>query len=292
MERWIEVRTALQVAKLGTVSAAASALGIHRITVNRHIDALEKELGTKLFQRHGRGYVLTEQGHDFLAVATRANELLIDFVGRTHARNAHLSGELILSTSPDLSHLFMRPIIRFRAQHPDVRVVILSQDDLLRLEYGEAHIALHVNTFKPDNPDYVVNLLKNAPLSLFAHESYIERMGMPKKIDDFRHHDFIRSQARYSKTEFQNWLDEVVPAERFVVEASHPRISTEAITSGIAIGFLADYLAKNHGQIQRVEAVKRSWSIPVWLVTHVDLHHTGKVQSMLKAIRQEYTDFE
>ena len=45
MDRWNEVRTAFAVARLGTVSAAAQELGLHRATVIRHIDALEESLG-------------------------------------------------------------------------------------------------------------------------------------------------------------------------------------------------------------------------------------------------------
>ena len=56
MENWDEVRTAYHVAHEGTVSGAAAALGVHHATVIRHIDALEARLGTKLFQRHARGY--------------------------------------------------------------------------------------------------------------------------------------------------------------------------------------------------------------------------------------------
>ena len=41
---WDEIRTAFHVARLGTVSAAAEALGVHHATVIRHIDALEKRL--------------------------------------------------------------------------------------------------------------------------------------------------------------------------------------------------------------------------------------------------------
>ena len=55
MDNWDEVRTAYQVARLGTVSGAADVLGVHHATVIRHIDALEKRLGAKLFQRHARG---------------------------------------------------------------------------------------------------------------------------------------------------------------------------------------------------------------------------------------------
>ena len=44
-----EIRTAYQVARLGTVSGAAEVLGVHHATVIRHIDALEGRLGAKLF---------------------------------------------------------------------------------------------------------------------------------------------------------------------------------------------------------------------------------------------------
>ena len=59
MDKWAELRTAYQVARLGTVSAAAEMLGFHRATVNRHIDVLEAALGARIFIRHARGYALT-----------------------------------------------------------------------------------------------------------------------------------------------------------------------------------------------------------------------------------------
>ena len=51
MDNWDEIRTAFQVARLGTVSGAAEVLGVHHATVIRHIDAIEGRLGVKLFQR-------------------------------------------------------------------------------------------------------------------------------------------------------------------------------------------------------------------------------------------------
>lgn len=83
MDHWSELRTALAVAKLGTVQAAAEALGVHRATINLHIDLLESELGVPLFQRHARGYTLTDVGHDTMDVASRADELFKDFAGRS-----------------------------------------------------------------------------------------------------------------------------------------------------------------------------------------------------------------
>ena len=71
MDNWDEIRTAYHVARLGTVSGAAEALGVHHATVIRHIDALEGRLGVKLFQRHARGYTATEAGARIFARSPR-----------------------------------------------------------------------------------------------------------------------------------------------------------------------------------------------------------------------------
>ena len=89
---WDEIRTAFQVARLGTVSGAAEALGVHHATVIRHIDALEAELGAKLFQRHARGYTPTEAGRELLDAAQdtddRFAQLTCQFI------SARLAGQI------------------------------------------------------------------------------------------------------------------------------------------------------------------------------------------------------
>ena len=62
IDSWDDLRAALAVARSGTVRGAAGVLGVHHATVIRRIDALEAALGAKLFQRHPRGYALTEAG--------------------------------------------------------------------------------------------------------------------------------------------------------------------------------------------------------------------------------------
>ena len=76
MDNWDEIRTAFNVARIGTVSGAAEVLGVHHATVIRHIDAIEKRLGVRLFQRHARGYTPTEAGTDLLRVAQATDDQL------------------------------------------------------------------------------------------------------------------------------------------------------------------------------------------------------------------------
>ena len=76
LNHWTEVKTAWLVAELGTLSAAADALGVHRATVLRHVDLLESAVGVKLFQRHAKGYEPTEAGRELINVASLVDEQL------------------------------------------------------------------------------------------------------------------------------------------------------------------------------------------------------------------------
>src|SRR5271170_832986 len=56
---WDELRTFVEVARDGSLSAAARRLGLTQPTVGRHIDALEAALGLTLFTRSPRGLTPT-----------------------------------------------------------------------------------------------------------------------------------------------------------------------------------------------------------------------------------------
>ena len=57
--RWDELRTFVEVARDGSLSADARRLGLSQPTVGRHIDALETTLGLTLFTRSPRGLTPT-----------------------------------------------------------------------------------------------------------------------------------------------------------------------------------------------------------------------------------------
>ncbi len=285
MDKWVEIRTAYHVAKLGTVSAAAETLGVHRATVNRHIDALEAHLGSKLFQRHGRGYVLTETGRELLTVMGRADEMVADFTGRTRARDTELTGEIIITTVPPLAGRLMAPIMRFRDQNPKTRVTLLAEEELLKLEYGEAHVALRGGA-RPDQDDYVVQDFERLDFGLYAHDRYVRRRGLPGNAADFATHDFIGIPNRRGGSLLEAWLSRIAPEEQVVLRTSDVRTTQDAILAGVAIGFLPEHLAHRYPDLHQVLPPRPEWSIQLWLVTHVDLHRTDKVQAMLKCIKE------
>ena len=136
MENWDEIRTAFQVARLGTVSGAAEVLGVHHATVIRHIDALEKRLGSKLFQRHARGYTPTEAGRDLLAVAQTTEEQFAHLASRIKGQGETVAGELVVTSIAGIADLLTPVMVSFQEKWPEVRVRFLTDRRVFLLDYG------------------------------------------------------------------------------------------------------------------------------------------------------------
>ena len=284
MESWDEIRTAYQVARAGTVSGAAEALGVHHATVIRHIDALEARLGVKLFQRHPRGYTATEAGSDLLQVASATDDQFAQLVGRIKGQGADVRGDLVV-TSLGMQSSLMAPILAdFQREHPEVRVRYLTGDRLFRLEYGEAHVAIRAGA-KPDQPDNVVQPFMSHRLSLVATQDYIDLHGMPDGEADLRNHRFVGHDDDDSRAPFNRWLQSVVGPDRILFRATESRVMRDAILAGAGIGFMSEVDLAHYPNLVEVLPSRDEWSAPLWLVTHVDLHRTAKVQSFLTFLK-------
>ena len=162
MVAWTEVRSAYMVAKLGTVSAA-DALGVHRATILRLTSTRWKpSWAPKLFQRHQRGYTPTDVGRELLEVGSRADDELTQWLGRARHRQDEPAGELIITALPGFEVTLLRAMIRMQRDFPAVSCRVVTTEQLMRMEFGEAHVALRAGP-RPSDPDFGVVLHHSQP---------------------------------------------------------------------------------------------------------------------------------
>ncbi len=285
MDDWDEVRTAYQVARLGTVSGAADVLGVHHATVIRHIDALEGRLGVKLFQRHARGYTATEAGQDLMRVAQATDDQFGQLEGRIKGRGAEVSGELVITSLGGFADLITPILTDFQVAHPDLLVRFLTDDRVFRLEYGEAHVAIRAGNH-PEMQDNVEQELVELKMGLFASKEYVERHGAPETEQDLMHHRFVGHDNENSRAPFYVWLKDRVPRENVVFRTTSDRAVLAALRGGAGLGFTALNAAGAFPELQMVMPPRPEWSSRIRLVTHVDLHRTAKVQAFLKFLKE------
>ncbi|SEM73780.1 transcriptional regulator, LysR family [Palleronia pelagia] len=282
---WDEIRTAYHVARLGTVSGAAEALGVHHATVIRHVDALEAALGVKLFQRHARGYTATEAGMDMLQVAQATDDQFAQLVSRIKGHGDGVEGELIVTSLGSFSYLITPALVDFQLQHPKLVVRSLTDERVYRLEYGEAHVAIRAGA-APEEPDNVAQKFGHQNYAIYGSESYIARFGMPESQADLQNHTFVAHDDESMRAPWHRWLTTHIPKENRRFRATDDRVSRDAIIAGAGLGFLPEICANEIGGLVQVAPSQPDWAVPLWLVTHVDLHRTAKVQALLSYLKE------
>jgi DNA-binding transcriptional LysR family regulator len=284
MENWDEIRTAYHVARLGTVSGAAETLGVHHATVIRHIDALEKRLGAKLFQRHARGYTATEAGRDLLAVAQTTEEQFAHLSSRIKGQGETVSGELVVTSIAGIADLLTPVMVSFQDRFPDVRVRFLTDMRVFRLDYGEAHVAIRAGS-GAEEPDNVVQPLTRMKTGLYASRAYADRHGLPASEAEFDRHRFVCTDNEVTRAPFHRWLRATVSPERIAYAATEPAALEAAVREGAGIGFVAVYRAAGDEGLVEVLPPRPEWEAQLRIVTHVDLHRTRKVQAFLAHLK-------
>ena len=285
MENWDEIRTAFQVARLGTVSGAAEVLGVHHATVIRHIDALEKRLGVKLFQRHARGYTPTESGRDLLAVAQTTEEQFAHLVSRIKGQGETVAGELVVTSIAGLADLLTPVMVSFQEKFPDVRVRFLTDMRVFRLDYGEAHVAIRAGT-APEEPDNVVQPLTRMQAGLYASRSYVAQHGRPATEAEFAGHRFVCTDAEVTRSPFHRWLRATVQPDQITYAATEIAALEQAVRQGAGIGFMMSIRATEDPDLVEILPPRPEWESQLRIVTHVDLHRTRKVQAFLGHLKE------
>ena len=120
-----QIRAFLAVKSAGSVHAAAGQLMVSQPSVSAAVASLARELGTALFERHGRGVRLTESGEAFAPYAAQVLGLLEQ--GRNAAREAAHpeSSKIRLIAVNTAGEYLVPPLIRaYRQLHPGINILL------------------------------------------------------------------------------------------------------------------------------------------------------------------------
>ncbi|WP_368563175.1 LysR family transcriptional regulator [Pseudoxanthomonas sp. UTMC 1351] len=138
-DRLKPLRAFCQTVRLGSVSRAAEALFVSQPAITLQLQALERELGVKLFERSGRRLAPSREGQVLFELAQPLVEGIDGLETVFHDKVSGLdAGELnIAANSSTILYLLPKIVENFRREHPDVRLTLhnaITADgtDLLR----------------------------------------------------------------------------------------------------------------------------------------------------------------
>jgi len=144
------LRVFVEVCDRGSISGAASAIGLAQPAVTRQIKLLEEEVGIGLLHRTGRGTTPTASGR-YLFDHVRSHLAALDaIVDGLRGQLRRVPGTVTLGICPTIAPLFLADLQGYmRASHPIVDLVVIeaySGDLQSLMECGRIDLAL---TYRP-----------------------------------------------------------------------------------------------------------------------------------------------
>ena len=162
------LRVLREVARCGSFSGAAAALGYTQPAISRHVALLERETGATLLERRPSGVRLTDAGELLVGHADAILARLRDAEEDLDALLGLRSGKLRMSTlSSAAATIVPRAIVEFRDLLPDVELSVSMVEPpgvLPLLRGGEVDLALCNEASHLELPDVEGMLLFEEPL--------------------------------------------------------------------------------------------------------------------------------
>lgn len=230
----------VQVANQRSFSRAAEALFLTQPSVTARIQALERDLGERLFERSGRGIRLTEVGECFLPHAERVLQALN--AGRDaidSLRNLH-SGSLVLASATTVSTYVLPGLLKtFRARYPRIEVSVRtgrSEQVLQMLLQDEAQVGLVRAVY---HQDIETKGLIEDELVLVANSTHDLIGAGTVTVEQLGDHPFIffdRNSSYYSLAQGMFRQHGVVP--RTQMELDSMEATKKMVEEGLGIAML------------------------------------------------------
>lgn len=237
-----DMRTFVEVADTGGVTAAARRLGISKSMVSRQLRRLEAKLGVQLLARTTRGASLTEAGATFRDHAARVCAE-IDVARETILPDGELRGLLRIAAPLSFGPTHFAPVlVEMARRHPHLRVHINFNDEVVDLAAGGFDCAIRLGYVK----DTTLASYRVGPVfgAVVASPAYIKDHGSPETLDELINH-----QALMQGNEAWQLMDgdEVVavhPEGRF--KADNGIALVAAALAGLGVAILPTGLIREH----------------------------------------------
>ncbi|PQK78931.1 LysR family transcriptional regulator [Pantoea ananatis] len=192
----------LRVASLGSLTAAARALGLSLAAVSKRLSLLEQRLGVQLLRRTTRKLELTPEGRRYLEGARPLLEQLVALEDAVSGETAELRGTLNINASFGFGRRHIAPCVSaFAALHPHLALSLqLSSQSL---NFLDAHVDIDIRVGEPPDSRLVARKLVHNPRVLCCSPAYAAKHGLPDSIRALAQHNCIL--LRQHDSDFALW---------------------------------------------------------------------------------------
>jgi DNA-binding transcriptional LysR family regulator len=275
---WNDLRVVLAICREGSLSGAAKVLGSSHSTVFRQINAIEKKLSTRFFNRLSHGYEMTEAGETVLKRAASIEEDILDLERELKSKDLRLKGTIRLTAPEGLTNYLLTPhLSSFYRKHPDIQIDLMISSDDLQLSQHQADIAVRTTKKPPDT--CVGKKVCDFGIGVYATETYLKNV----KDLEFPQYDYLQINNGVNWFPTPYWTAKSPP--KIIFKCDSVLSVTRAAIEGIGAAILPCLIGEKETLLKRAAPAFKGVS-ELWILTHADLRQTVRVKALMEHLHQ------
>lgn len=275
---WNELNAFVEVARSGSLAAAAAALDASAPTVRRRIDLIESRCGFALFERGREGLQLTSAGGRlFTAASAMAN-------GPVRARRAVDSpaATVVIAAGEILGPLILTSILLdLNRSHPELLVEMLTLPGSERIAQAGADI--YVAPFPPEARKAAARRIGAVEMGLYAHRRRVAADGPLETLADVPRFRIIAGESEADNRYWLNRLGLPFTPDDVSFRSDSPIGQFSAVMAGVGIGLCMVAQARREEELIRV-LPEVSTTLDVWAWISVAEAPASRVMRVFDAL--------
>lgn len=248
-------------------------------TLSRQVDALEEELSLVLFERGGRGLILTPSGLELLEHVRGMGEAASRLSRAASGQSQSIEGSICIGASEAYAAFLLPPIIKkLRSEYPGIFVEIVASNTSSDLLRREADIA--VRNVASSQSDLITRKIRDDEAYFYAAHSYREALGNPRSFADLTGAEFLAFANNDPLTGALKALGLNVTKRNFPIICDNHLVQWQLVKQGIGIGGITKDIGDAEPLVCRVIPDMEPIVIPMWLATHRELNTSKRVRTV------------
>jgi len=282
---WDNLRIFLAVARSQSALEAAAQLDMDHSTISRRLHRLEKEIGSRLFDRNPQGHLLTSAGHRLLEYVERIEGTLAQIDSDIGGGDQILTGQVRLGATEGFGSYFLAPhLAHFCARHPAITVELLAVPRFVNLSKREADLAISVE--RPQTGSHVFCKLSDYRLQMYATAEYLDAHPPICSLEDLAGHSMIGYVDELSFSAELRYLQQLAPVAPVPLRSTSIIAQLWAARRGQGLAVLPCFLAATAADLVPVLPGIADVIRSFWLIAPKERQEVARVKALWDYLRQ------
>ena len=290
MFNWNDLNSFLTLSRCSKLKIASKKLKVEPTTIARRISRLENNLGSVLFNKSPKGYILNEKGLELLKHVDKIENEVFGINDNFLKSNPNIKGKVRLNVGEGLGvEIISKNLNLFYEKFPEIEIELLADTKSRSLSNHEADILISLS--QPKKGRLLSWKLCDYFVKLYGSKKYAKNLKYINCLKDLKDHNFVSYVDELIEFPELNYLKEINKKLNVVFSSNSLRSQLYAVKKGVGLGLLHSFIAKNETDLIPILPdlinIKREY----WIVVHENLYNLKRIKAV-SSFLNEILDIE